>query len=64
MDLMAYSAQVVNQITKGATGKFWCGDYASVVKFGSSYLPQSLMVSSQYPVPMTIYRFQLIMASS
>jgi hypothetical protein len=63
MDLLAYSAQVVNQITKGATEKFWHGDYASVVKLGSSHLPQSLMVSSQYPAPMTIYRLQL-MASS
>jgi hypothetical protein len=48
MDLMAYSEQVVNQITKGATGKFWCGNNASGVKFGSNYLPQSLMVSCHF----------------
>ncbi|KAF3393064.1 NADPH-dependent 1-acyldihydroxyacetone phosphate reductase [Talaromyces pinophilus] len=45
MDLMAYSDQVVCQITKGSTGKFWCGNMAGGVKFGSSYLPQSLMDS-------------------
>lgn len=48
MGLMAYSDQVVSQITKGATGKFWCGNNAGGVKFGSSYLPQSLMVSYRF----------------
>lgn len=51
MDLMAYSEQVVSQITKGATGKFWCGNNAGVVKFGSSYLPQFLMVSWYFRFP-------------
>ncbi|KAH8700862.1 putative hydroxybutyrate dehydrogenase [Talaromyces proteolyticus] len=45
MDLMTYSDQVVTKITTGATGKFWCGDNASAVKFGSNYLPTSFMDS-------------------
>ncbi|EED20039.1 hydroxybutyrate dehydrogenase, putative [Talaromyces stipitatus ATCC 10500] len=43
MNLMTYCDQVVTKITKGATGKFWCGDSAGAVKFGSSYLPTSIM---------------------
>ncbi|RAO74287.1 uncharacterized protein BHQ10_010299 [Talaromyces amestolkiae] len=43
MPLMAYSNKVVDQITKGVMGKFWCGNNASETKFGSSYLPASIM---------------------
>ncbi|KAF3397230.1 NADPH-dependent 1-acyldihydroxyacetone phosphate reductase [Talaromyces pinophilus] len=43
MPLMAYSNKVVDQITKGVMGKFWCGNSASGTKFGSSYLPASVM---------------------
>jgi hypothetical protein len=55
MALMAYSNQVVDKITKGVTGKFWCGNNASGVKFGSSYLPTSFMVGGQSKT----YRFEL-----
>jgi hypothetical protein len=48
MPLMAYSNKVVDQITKGVMGKFWCGNSASGTKFGSSYLPAFVMVGSRF----------------
>lgn len=44
-DLMTYAKQVVSQITSGASGKFWCGDNAESVKYGSTHLPPSAMDS-------------------
>ncbi|KAB8237504.1 SDR family oxidoreductase [Aspergillus alliaceus] len=44
-DLMTYAKQVVSQITSGASGKFWCGDDAESVKYGSIHLPSSVMDS-------------------
>ncbi|KAL2751867.1 hypothetical protein ACRALDRAFT_2045111 [Sodiomyces alcalophilus JCM 7366] len=40
-----YAQRVVAEIIGGRTGKFWCGASAGAVKFGTSYLPTSLMDS-------------------
>jgi hypothetical protein len=45
MDRTQYAEYVVGEIIKGKSGKIWQGNNASGVKFGSSYLPQSMMVS-------------------
>ncbi|GIK00881.1 hypothetical protein Aspvir_004910 [Aspergillus viridinutans] len=38
-----YAARVVRAITAGRQGKFWCGNMAGSVWFGSTYLPQRIM---------------------
>ena len=45
MDRMEYARKVANEIIGGATGKIWYGTLAGGVKFGESFIPQSLMVS-------------------
>ncbi|ORY16115.1 1-acyl dihydroxyacetone phosphate reductase [Clohesyomyces aquaticus] len=46
MGLMEYAAQVVHEITKGTTGKFWCGAHAEMVKMATQGpVPQKDMVS-------------------
>lgn len=44
MEADDYAKRVVSEIISGRTGKFWYGASASAVKFGTSYLPTSLMV--------------------
>jgi len=43
-----YANNVVEDIIGGATGKVWRGARAGSVKFGSTYLPQTLMVCHTY----------------
>ncbi|RHZ49178.1 SDR family oxidoreductase [Aspergillus thermomutatus] len=38
-----YAGHVVRAITAGRQGKFWCGNMAGSVWFGSTYLPQWMM---------------------
>ncbi|RYP10559.1 hypothetical protein DL765_008063 [Monosporascus sp. GIB2] len=45
MEAVDYAKRVVSEIIKGRTGKFWYGASAGAVKFGTSYLPTSLMDS-------------------
>ncbi|KAI1253629.1 hypothetical protein MGN70_004020 [Eutypa lata] len=45
MEADDYAKRVVSEIISGRTGKFWYGASASAVKFGTSYLPTSLMDS-------------------
>ncbi|KAI9924227.1 hypothetical protein ASPWEDRAFT_116254 [Aspergillus wentii DTO 134E9] len=45
MELMEYATKVVHEIVGGHTGKFWYGNNAGGVKFGSTYLPSSMMDS-------------------
>ncbi|KAF7511590.1 hypothetical protein GJ744_004178 [Endocarpon pusillum] len=46
METMDYAKKVVNDIEAGASGKVWRGSTAGAVRFGSVFLPQSLMDSS------------------
>lgn len=45
MEAADYASRVVSEIIKGKTGKFWYGASAGAVKFGTEWLPSSLMVS-------------------
>ncbi|RYO77578.1 hypothetical protein DL764_010208 [Monosporascus ibericus] len=45
MEAVDYAKRVVSEIIRGRTGKFWYGASAGAVKFGTSYLPTSLMDS-------------------
>lgn len=38
MDLMKYCSKVVHETMRGTTSKFWYGNKAGGVKFGSSHL--------------------------
>jgi 1-acylglycerone phosphate reductase len=46
---MEYAKNVVEDIISGATGKVWRGAQAGSVKFGSSSLPQTFIVSCLIP---------------
>ncbi|KAI0836402.1 NAD(P)-binding protein [Hypoxylon sp. FL0890] len=43
MEAEDYAKRVVSEIIRGKTGKFWYGASAGAVKFGTSWLPTSLM---------------------
>ncbi|KAJ5097373.1 hypothetical protein N7456_008094 [Penicillium angulare] len=45
MPLMEYSSQVVAQIERGATGRFWCGNNSDSAKAGISGESNDMMVS-------------------
>ena len=47
MDTMEFANKVANDIIGGASGKIWCGSNAGGVRFGSLFMPQSVMVSRQ-----------------
>lgn len=47
MEADDYAQRVVADIIGGRTGKVWHGASAGAVKFGTSYLPTSLMVCDQ-----------------
>ena len=44
-DPMQHAKQLVGEITRGKSGKLWCGASAGTVKFATSYLPTSIVVS-------------------
>jgi hypothetical protein len=54
VDLLDYSKKVVTEITKGRSGKFWCGWGAGFTNFASSHLPSFIMVSTHSLVGMRI----------
>ncbi|KAK4197155.1 NADPH-dependent 1-acyldihydroxyacetone phosphate reductase [Triangularia verruculosa] len=48
MEAADYAKRVVAEIIKGRSGKFWYGASAGAVQFGTSYLPQWMMVSRRH----------------
>lgn len=44
-DTMQHAKKLVDKILGGTTGTIWCGGLAGGVKFGTTYLPQFLLVS-------------------
>lgn len=49
MEAAEYAHRVVSEILKGRTGKFWYGASAGATKFGTQFLPTSLMVRENAP---------------
>lgn len=48
MNLADYANKVTSDILRGASGKIWHGTNAGGVKFGESFMPQSLIVSALF----------------
>ncbi|THC90317.1 hypothetical protein EYZ11_010216 [Aspergillus tanneri] len=48
-ELMTHCRKVVEEIIRGASGKIWCGSYAGLVKFATSFVPGSYLVGSLLP---------------
>jgi 1-acylglycerone phosphate reductase len=46
MDTEKYAEHVVKDVLQGATGRLWVGNTATVTKWASALLPDSLIVSS------------------
>jgi 1-acylglycerone phosphate reductase len=44
MPLQEYANKVVSEICRGSTGKYWLGSNASAVRYGTTLVPQNLMV--------------------
>ena len=41
-----YARKVVAEVARGVGGKMWCGSHAGGVKFGETFVPQSILVSA------------------
>ena len=55
MDPTEYAKRVVYEIINGRTGTFWYGASTGAVKFGTSWLPTWVMVSSSWMAPTSRY---------
>lgn len=58
-ELMPHCRKIVANMTEGKSGKIWLGEAAGGVKFGTTYLPTSLMVQSLF----YLWRFHEVFAS-
>jgi 1-acylglycerone phosphate reductase len=54
MDTKKYADQVVTDVLRGTTGRLWVGNLATIAKWTSALLPDSLIVS--HPLHGTLLR--------